>query len=330
MCINSKHYPPPNESKKMSVKPVPYSPEKSKKTDDEIEPILKMVSTDAIKSWLLKSSSYHTRHSKSRYINEVADWLRGEFESMGYDDVDFHNYTENIDGNRYDLKNVICNKNGANSNKRVLICAHYDSRVKSLGDSESRSPGANDNASGVSAILEIARVINKQNLKYPLQLVLFSGEEQGLLGSKHYAKFVKAHNVPIYRLINLDMIAYPELNPGKVTIEIDDNEKPEHNQVKENDEDSIGFGKVMADMSSYTDLQIQLDSIFDSDYEPFEAEGYVVIGVYDGSADEDLNPHYHDVTDTPSLIDWNYLTSVTKMVLATVLKVANGNSDLFT
>jgi hypothetical protein len=82
----------------------------------------------------------------------------------------------------------------------------------------------------------------------------------------------------------------------------------------------------MAGMSSYTDLQICLDSIWNSDYEPFEAEGCIVIGAYDGSAEEHLNPHYHDTTDTPSLIDWNYLTSVTKMVLATVFKVANNRS----
>ena len=325
MCMykNLKHYPPPNKSKKVYVKPVPYPIEKSKKIDDEIESILKMVSTDTIKSWVLKISSYHTRHSKSKYIHDVADWLRSEFVSMGYDDVDFHTYTENIDGHSYDLQNVYCNKNGIND-KRILICAHYDSRMKNLGDSESRAPGANDNASGVSAILEIARVVKNHRLEYPLQFVLFSGEEQGLLGSKHYAKFVKDNNINIYRLINLDMIAYPAFNPEKIIIEIDNN-KPEHNQVKENDQDSIEFGKVMAHMSSYTDLQITLGSIYDSDYEPFEAEGFVVIGAYDGSAQEDQNPHYHDSSDTPDLIDWNYLTSVTKMVLATVLKVAKGN-----
>jgi hypothetical protein len=74
-------------------------------------------------------------------------------------------------------------------------------------------------------------------------------------------------------------------------------------------------------MSSYTDLQIHLDSIWNSDYEPFEAEGYVVIGAYDGSADREQNPHYHSITDTASIIDWNYLVSVTKMVLATVVTV---------
>ena len=78
----------------------------------------------------------------------------------------------------------------------------------------------------------------------------------------------------------------------------------------------------MAGMSYYTDLKIDLDSIWNSDYEPFEEEGVVVIGAYDGSADENKNSHYHDVSDEPSLIDWNYLSSVTKMVLATVLKVA--------
>ena len=324
MCKSLKHYPPPIKSKKMYVKPVPYPIEKSKKIDDEIESILKMVSTDTIKSWVLKLSSYHTRHSKSKYIHDIAYWLRGEFVSMGYDDVDFHTYTENIDGNNYNLQNVYCNKNGI-KDKCILICAHYDSRMKILDDSESRAPGANDNASGVSAILEIARIVKNHRLEYPLQFVLFSGEEQGLLGSKHYAKFVKDNNVNIYRLINLDMIAYPAFNPGKIIIELDNNNKPEHNQVKENDQDSIEFGKEMADMSVYTDLQINLGSIYDSDYEPFEAEGFVVIGAYDGSAQEDQNPHYHDSSDTPDLIDWNYLTSVTKMVLATILKIAKGN-----
>lgn len=295
--------------------------------DSEFEQLIYSVSKDKIKSWLLNLSSFHTRHTKSKYINEVAEWLRMEFKKMGYDnnEIFFHNYNENIDGKNYELKNVICKKNGIN-NQCILVCAHYDSRIKDLADFESRSPGANDNASGVSAILEMARIINKQNLEYTVQFALFSGEEQGLLGSKNYAKFVKENNIDIYRLINLDMIAYPKLNPGTIIIERDNHTNPQHNQVQENDNASIEFGKVMADMSSYyTDLKVNLDSIWNSDYEPFEAEGIVVIGAYDGSADENQNSHYHDISDEPSLIDWNYLTLVTKTVLATTLKVAQIN-----
>ena len=75
------------------------------------------------------------------------------------------------------------------------------------------------------------------------------------------------------------MIAYPKLNPGIIIIERDNNEKLEHNKVKENDAASIEFGNVMAEMSHYTDLKIDLDSIWNSDYEPFEEEGVVVIGL---------------------------------------------------
>jgi Zn-dependent M28 family amino/carboxypeptidase len=194
--------------------------------------------------------------------------------------------------------------------------------MRVLSDSVSRSPGANDNGSGVSAILEMARILKKHKLNYGLQFALFSGEEQGLLGSKHYARFVKTNNIDVYRLINLDMIGYPQLNLGIVIVERDNHTDPAHNQVQENDQDSIEFGTIMAGMSSYTDLQISLDSIWNSDYEPFEADGCIVIGAYDGSADKHLNPHYHDTSDTSDLIDWNYLTSVTKMVLATVFKLA--------
>jgi hypothetical protein len=291
--------------------------------DDAIKSLLREVSSDNIRSNLITISSYHTRHTKSKMINEVAEWLKNQFKIMGYQDVSFHTYRENIDGDDYDLKNILCKKDGINNECVIIVCAHYDSRVKNLRDSTSRAPGANDNASGVSAILEIARILHKQKLYCNLQFVLFSGEEQGLLGSKHYAKFLKENNnVSKYRLINLDMVGYPKLNPGLVIVEIDNNTKLRYNKVRENDADSAKFGNIMRGMSRYTGLQYRLDSIYDSDYEPFEEEGSIVIGAYDGSGQEDLNPHYHDTSDTASLIDWNYLSAVTKMVLSTILKVA--------
>jgi Peptidase family M28 len=300
---------------------------KKLEVDDAIKLLLREVSSDNIRSNLITISSYHTRHTKSKYINEVAEWLKNQFKIMGYQDVSFHTYRENVDGNDYDLKNIVCKKDGINNECVIIVCAHYDSRVKNLRDSTSRAPGANDNASGVSAILEIARILHKQKLYCNLQFVFFSGEEQGLLGSKHYAKFLKENNnVSKYRLINLDMVGYPKLNPGLVIVEIDNNTKLRYNKVRENDAGSAKFGNIMRGMSRYAGLQYKLDSIYDSDYEPFEEEGSIVIGAYDGSGQEDLNPHYHDTSDIASLIDWNYLSAVTKMVLSTILKVARSPS----
>jgi Zn-dependent M28 family amino/carboxypeptidase len=58
----------------------------------------------------------------------------------------------------------------------------------------SRAPGDNDNASGIAAILEIARILFSIDLKYTIRFVLFSGEEQGLRGSEHYADAIMRKN----------------------------------------------------------------------------------------------------------------------------------------
>ena len=322
MCKDAKMYPPPNKRRNRSKAQLSVS--KIEKRIDELDShiieIIEKISKDRIQTNLRKLSSFHTRHTKSAYINEAAGWLLNEFRNVGYDDVIYYTPRETLDDLELQLKNIICKKKG-NSDKTIIICAHYDSRMEDLDDSVSRAPGANDNASGVCSILEMARVLASQNLELSLQFVLFSGEEQGLLGSKNYARLARESKIDLYRLVNLDMIGYPQMNPGIIIIERDNNSDPLHNKVVENDQPSLEFGEIMKDMSAYTDLLFHLDSIYDSDYEPFEAEGYVVLGAYDGSADT-TNPHYHSSSDLPSLINWDYLTSVTKMVLATILMVA--------
>ncbi|MDF2768087.1 MAG: hypothetical protein K0S91_922 [Nitrososphaeraceae archaeon] len=72
---------------------------------------------------------------------------------------------------------------------------------------------------------------------------------------------------------------------------------------------------------TYTPLQVRFDAVFASDYCPFEARGYIVTGAYDGSGTTQ-NPHYHSTTDSPDLLDIDYIASVTKLVLATILKEA--------
>ena len=204
------------------------------KLDEEIVSLLDQVSMDNIKTKLNYLSSFHNRHSKSIHIDKAADWLMNEFKNIRYQDVYFDNYKAHIDNCNYNLKNVICTKEG-NHNKYILICAHYDTILeKARKDALSRAPGANDNASGVSAILEIARILyNQQQIKYGIQFVLFSGEEQSLLGSEHYAQYVKENGINIFRLINLDMIGNPFLGPEIVIVEVD-NYNDEENKCRYN------------------------------------------------------------------------------------------------
>lgn len=246
--------------------------------------------------------------------------VKKELEISGYarKNVIYHKFDEGF----FELKNVICNKEGE-LDIVILVCAHYDTILgENVEDTISRAPGADDNASGVAAILEIARILRKIDLKYDIQFVFFSGEEQGLRGSEHYAQYLKDKQATLELVINLDMIGEPGFLPTKKTVQVDvDNVKSELscNEVNENDKASEIFAEHMKQIASdYTDLEGKFGPVYASDYCPFESRGYVVIGAYDGSAEHN-NPHYHSSADIPANLDIEFLTSVTKMILATIL-----------
>jgi Zn-dependent M28 family amino/carboxypeptidase len=77
----------------------------------------------------------------------------------------FHNFTQSDQGKGYSLKNIICDQGSASADDdkghHVLISAHYDSRMEDINQSNTRAPGADDNASGVAAVLELARSLLK-------------------------------------------------------------------------------------------------------------------------------------------------------------------------
>ena len=154
--------------------------------------------------------------------------------------------------------------------------------------------------------------------EYTIQFVFFSGEEQGLWGSKHYAKKMKEDNKDLLLVVNMDMCGETGFlsNNNTTFIDIDDGST---GIIDENNEMSQRFGQKMEQYAKdYTELAVEFDPIFASDYMPFEARGYVCIGAYDGFA-IDENPHYHTQLDVPENLNMPFLTSVTKMVLAFAL-----------
>jgi hypothetical protein len=200
--------------------------------------------------------------------------------------------------------------------KYLILCAHYDSRMSTLSDSTAAAPGADDNASGVSALLEIARVLRSIDTSYSIRFAAFSGEEQGLVGATAYAAWANAMGMQIPLLINLDMIGHPE-NPATPTIIV---ERDVGNDVSANDAASQAFAAQMTQAAAdYTTIQTALGPIYSSDYMPFEHFGYVCIGAYDGA---DTAPFYHTANDTIDKVDMGFCTEVARMVAATVLGAA--------
>ncbi|HJU58380.1 MAG TPA: M20/M25/M40 family metallo-hydrolase [Nitrososphaeraceae archaeon] len=299
--------------------------------------LLDQVNSTKLKEWIDILSSFHTRNTKSNYTENVAYWIKNELQHLCKGRVSFQNYIQNDQNQTFNLKNIICSKEGLASsssssssspyyNNTIIIGAHYDSRAKNINDTDARAPGADDNASGVSALLELVRILSPLNLKINLEFVLFSGEEQGRWGSMNYVKYLDHNNktktIDLY--INLDMVGYRPCNEtkNKVILEYDIGNK--HVQNDKYSKNIALFIKKIA--SNYTNLEAELAKLENSDFISFEAFNHTVIGIHDEGAKK--NPHYHQSSDTPDTLNIKYLTSITKMLLATILELDKLNQYL--
>jgi hypothetical protein len=292
--------------------------EKSEETDNLVHLTVDKVNSTRLKNWIDNLTSFQTRHTKSEYIEDVAYWLKNELQSVCNGRVYFHNFTQLDEGKSYSLENIICDQGSALADDRghhILISAHYDSRMEDINQSNARAPGADDNASGVAAVLELARVLSRVDLKNNIQFVLFSGEEQGQWGSSAFVRQHQTNNTKLDLVINLDMVGYPSLGMGNVIIEHDLG-----NKITTNDAYSKNVARFIEQIDSeYTNLEALLRPLGKTDLIPFEAIGKIVIGLHDGGSE--LNPNYHSMSDTPGTLDIGYLTSTTKLALATILNL---------
>jgi hypothetical protein len=304
--------------------------------DSNITPyrIIEEVNPTNLEKTVRDLSSFHTRHTESEYLDDVVYWLTEKLQSVCSREVyvqnfsytpdktdDDNNNNSDVNSNShrqepssYDLKNIVCEKPGS-INNTVMISAHYDSRMEEINNSTARAPGADDNASGVSALLEVARILSNISLNHSIIFVLFSGEEQGKLGSTYYADYIDKTDVDLDLLINLDMIGFSSDGTNGFLVEYDNG-----NVVQDNDKHSRAVANFIKGVAEkYTNLNVTLGFLGNSDYLPFEALGYTVIGFHDDGVTK--NPDHHTTADTPDILNYKYLTSTTKLTLATILNL---------
>ncbi|KAF8663445.1 hypothetical protein AX16_001015 [Volvariella volvacea WC 439] len=142
-----------------------------------------------------------SRHSFSAGARTAAAWLKDRFEDTGATCT----LCPFLDGF---APNVICRYPAViDTTDTVIISAHYDSRG-SFGST--RAPGGDDDGSGTTGLLGIARTISRKGVRFHsnVELVAFAGEEQGLLGSRAYAKLLREQEANVTLMIQADMLAY--------------------------------------------------------------------------------------------------------------------------
>ena len=165
-----------------------------------IEKIVEKVSSLAIKNTISDLVAYETRFPYQKQL-EVADYLC-ESLKVHITTTGFHEYL--LEGANW--KNVIGTIPGkTNPEEVVIVSAHLDSK------SDERlvfAPGADDNASGCAAVLELARILSEHSFEKSIRFIFFSREETGWEGSAAYVKSIDRNKEKISAVINLDMIAY--------------------------------------------------------------------------------------------------------------------------
>ena len=207
-------------------------------------------------------------------------------------------------------KNIIATQLGqTNPDNIYMVCAHYDSVTTFCAD---------DNATGVSAVIEIARILSSQCIDNTIVYALWDEEEIGLLGADFYAEQavdVTSGNTRdnILGVINMDMIGFDGDAPGTPgDNQFDIDVRPIANSLDIKD-DLLGL------LNTYTfDLNpiVVNPGTTASDHARFWDQGYSAVLVGESWATNDQTPDYHTANDKAEDIDFQYMTELTKLVIA--------------
>ncbi|HOW31543.1 MAG TPA: M20/M25/M40 family metallo-hydrolase [Bacteroidales bacterium] len=227
--------------------------------------------------------------------NKAAQFIKEQFESFGLQ-ARYMDYSASG-------RNIIARKPGTRyPDKEFIICAHMDDMP-----TNAIAPGADDNASGVVAVLEAARILAPLPSEYTLVFAAWDEEEIGLVGSKAYADSAIAGNEQIMGVLNYDMIAWDSNNDYILTIGTNLQSQELTNSYQD-------VMKIYTPEFSWTCTSIEA-----SDHSPFWHKNYPAILVIEHYPD-DFNQYYHSQQDNFSNLNVTYFT---RMVQAAVAGLAS-------
>jgi hypothetical protein len=246
--------------------------------------------------------NFKTRYASTPQCEAAGDFILQRFQQLGLaaviDPFSFEGHHES--------KNIVTVIPGkVTPGSMVLACAHYDSTSSNPSDS---APGADDNASGTAAILELARILAKEKFDFSIGLLCVSAEEWGLYGSAHYARQARQDGAEIIAVVNLDMIAYPDNRQWVL-------------DVIGNRQSEWLTDRFIAIAQPYVGLRLAkvIDSSLTwSDHSSFWDQGYAALCGIENSD----NPYYHRPGDKLETLNLVFAAEAVQASLAAVAELA--------
>ena len=260
------------------------------------------------------------RPINSDAIQNVKEYISEYFGNLGYDNIEYQKFEYNNENNENAIvdgigENIIVTKNSSiDTTKNLIISAHYDSAEDSVG--------ANDNGSGVAAVLELARILKDTEIPYNIKFILFSGEEKYMLGSRWYVgKLTEDERKQIIGVINIDTIA-EKSDLGYMAM-IEGNKRPD--DIEYDDE---GLKKLAElNKNSMSDLFTSSDRFYltmatNSDHYPFALVDIPAVSIVQDWQDG-LN--VNDSSDVKENMDMQRIVEVIEKVTEVLSEIPSNN-----
>jgi hypothetical protein len=328
--------------------------------DREVQAVVDGVSRERLEKTVRMLAAFPTRHTLSgpKGADAAAEWLYRQFKAISDETggrlrVEKDIWTQPA-GNRMpapaQLTNVIATLPGTENPERILVVSgHYDSRVTNVMDAASPAPGANDDASGVAVVVELARLMAKRSYPCTVVFAAVTGEEQGLLGATHIAERIEAEKKNVVAMFTNDIVGNSRGENGRK----DDRHlrvfsagyDPTDTPVALARRRSVGTD---ADTPARTLARASRDAVrrhvrgFDlalvyrndrygrgGDHTPFLARGYAAVRFTEPN--EDWRHQHQDLRtekgvvygDLPEFVDYNYLAKVARANAAVIAELAS-------
>src|SRR5690348_16109824 len=333
-------------------------------THPELREIAQAVSAQSLHDIDAKLVGFGTRstlsetRSNRRGIGAARRWVKSKFESISKDCgdcIEVVTPSKVFTGKRtppkgVEVMDVVAIQRGVSDPDRVIvITGHLDSRRSDVMDATGDAPGADDDASGVSALIEAARVLSKYKFAATLVYSADSGEEQGLYGGQIIAQYAVDHGWKVEANLNNDIVGSPRGGDGQYdphTVRVFSEGTKSNETLKQAeyrryhgggvDSPSRNVARYMAALADQYlgDFHVRMIYRTDrygrgGDQVPFLEQGFPAVRVTESQ--EDYTHQHQDIRvengihygDTIDHVDFEYLAQVTRLNALTMAAMAN-------
>lgn len=295
--------------------------------DPAIESLITEVSQQQLMAYIRQLETFGTRNAFSDTQSEVFGigaarrWIFNEFVRVGNGrlTVEFQDFPLSYNGYSADQSNVVATLPGKGEGNGILVLmAHYDNRPPNVTDGFSRATGANDNGSGISLLIETARIMSSRDWNQTIVFLATSAEEQGAFGARYFAENAFLDGKNVISALNYDAVG------GRMGI-------PQHVRLFAVDfltsvHGSLGrYYEYVGGLYLPTFPVVIYDALDREgrwgDHREFVRVGFPAVRVIESVEDPDLVNSNQDTWDR---IDYNYLQRVVQLNVAVAANLAGG------